>query len=67
MKKIKVKPLNKWAKERVKQHGSEFEVVQEKQDRILVKSLEKTWRLKPGVPDFWMAWFVFNKDIETNS
>jgi len=48
-------PKSKRAKERVKQHGQEFLVQEEYFDRILVKSVDKTWNNKT---EHWLGWFT---------
>ncbi len=69
METIRLKGLNKYAKERIKQHGrgdqgDMFFLGTRRVDRVLVWSMEKSWRIKPGVPDTWGGWLEFGKDVE---
>lgn len=66
---IRLKGLDKYAKERIKQHGrgehgDEFFLGIRRSDRVLVWSKEKSWTLKPGVKDLWGGWLVFGKEVE---
>jgi hypothetical protein len=53
MKKVKVIPRAKRAKERVAQHGEVMELVKIKGDRFLVKSLKPTMKGN----EHWLGWF----------
>lgn len=52
--KIKVVPTSRRAKNRVNEHGEIMELIEERPDKFLVKSLNKTWNKNT---DFWMGWF----------
>lgn len=69
MKTIRLKGLNKYAKERIKQHGrgehgDMFRLESRLSDRVLVWSLEKSWRLMPGVLDTWAGWLNLGVEVE---
>jgi hypothetical protein len=66
---IRLKGLNKYARERIKQHGrgetgDVFKLEQRKGDTLLVRSLEDSWRLKAGVLDNWLAWLKLGIEVE---
>jgi len=54
---ITVKPKSKRMKERVTQHGSSFVLLRTESHRVLVESLEKTWRHQ-GKAHNWHGWIT---------
>jgi hypothetical protein len=61
---VQVKPLNKWAKNKVHQHGDIFEVRQDRGHKILVFYLNDTFKLKKDVWQKWCGWFDIGVDVE---
>lgn len=57
---IKIIPLSQRAKNRVKEHGEIMELITISNDKILVKSLNKTWN---NNTDHWSGWFT-NKEAQ---
>lgn len=62
--KIRVKGVTRWAKNRIHQHGEIFEVFVEKDDRVLVYSLNETFKLKKDVWQKWCGWFIKGTEVE---
>lgn len=53
---VTIIPKTQRAKNRCKEHGENFEVLEQKDGRILVKSLQKSFRNKDDM-EHWMGWF----------
>ena len=49
---ITILPKSQRAKNRIKEHGSKMILIKELKNKILVQSIEKTWRNQ-----FWLGWF----------
>jgi hypothetical protein len=64
---VKVKPLSKWAKNRVHEHGDTMELADERmregEMQMRLVSTEKTWTLCEGIKMHWSGWFG-SKDAE---
>jgi hypothetical protein len=56
---ISIKPISCRAKNRVKEHGSQFRLVSRKDKKILLESLGNTWR-----GEKWLGWFEIGLDVE---
>lgn len=54
-------PLTQWARNKIRQHGAEFEVLRELPGKVLVQSLGKTWKGPNGM-EKWMGWFEIGVD-----
>lgn len=52
--KIKIFPISIRAKNRVNEHGNIMILLEQRSDKILVQSVNKTWN---GNTDFWKGWF----------
>jgi hypothetical protein len=56
-----VKPKTRWAKNRCTEHGNVFKVLRKMfvkgKEKILLESLEKSWRQSPDVVTHWCGWF----------
>lgn len=52
---VKIIPTSQRAKNRVHEHGEIMELVKEKPEGFLCRSLNKTWAKNT---DFWMGWFL---------
>lgn len=52
--KVKIVATSQRAKNRVHEHGEIMELIEDRPDKFLVRSLEKTWNKNT---DFWMGWF----------
>lgn len=61
---VRVKPLTKWAKNKVHQHGDTFNVEGAKADQILCRSLNNTFKLKKDVWQTWLGWFIVGVEVE---
>lgn len=64
---IRLKGLTKWAKKRIKQHGrgahgDEFLVLSSLSSKILVQSIDNSWKLKAGVYTSWAGWVILEKE-----
>ena len=60
---VEIVPKSKRARERVKVHGTEMELLDDGPNAFRVRSLEMTasWQ---GVKEFWEGWF--NKETEAS-
>lgn len=56
---VKIKPISKRAKDRVKQHGEKMLLQSDYGSSFCVRSLGNTWR-----GETWTGWF--NKNVEAN-
>jgi len=64
---VKILPKSQRATNRVHEHGEVMQFIRrdtiDGHKAILVKSLDKTWTLKPGIKEVWGGWF---KDTEAD-
>ena len=56
---IRVAPLTKWARERIRKHGDTFVVRRKSGSRVLVESLGRTDQGRTT----WLAWFDIGFDV----
>ncbi len=52
---IKLTPKSQRAKNRVKEHGDIFELLVDKGDSVIVRSLEDTFKYREGVVGRWVG------------
>jgi hypothetical protein len=57
MKTIKLTPISQRAKNHVNEHGDTFEILLDKFDYIIVRSLQETWKYREGVMGKWVGTF----------
>jgi hypothetical protein len=59
---IKITPISDFSKAIVEKHGQEFEILIDKDDRLMLRSMEKTHEYRESVMGRWIGW-VKKKEV----
>lgn len=55
---VKIIPKSQQAKDTVKEHGETYEILLDKSDSFMVRSLQDTWKYREGVFGRWLGTFA---------
>lgn len=65
MKTINIVPKSQGARDKIKEHGEIMEVLLDNSDKILVRSLEDTYKFREDIFGNWIGSFIKEKvDLE---
>jgi hypothetical protein len=54
---VRIRPFTQWARNKVRQHGDMFKVLDTGKRGVLVISLAVTYKGPDGTMEKWMGWF----------
>lgn len=60
---IKITPISDSAKTIVEKHGQEFEILIDKDDRLMLRSMEPTHKYREGINGKWIG-YINKEEIE---
>ena len=60
---IKITPISDSAKAIVEKHGQEFEILIDKDDRLMLRSMEPTHKYREGINGKWIG-YIKKEEIE---